>query len=109
MSLRRSELWERTLYRTCGNPVSNGREGGKTGECAKVRTEVASPLGNCRGGTGSTRTSFLTRSSMRVINIVSDRSSVRDPNREGALRSNYERTPYDHCSTLITAMIGAIK
>ena len=28
----------------------NGREGGKTGECAKVRTEVASLLGNFRGG-----------------------------------------------------------
>ena len=30
--------------------MSNGREGGKTGECAKVRTEVASLTGNFRKG-----------------------------------------------------------
>ena len=56
---------------------------------------------------GSTKTRFLTRSSMRVIDIVSDRSSARYLNREGATESTYETTPYGHCNTLITAMIGA--
>ena len=44
-----------------------------------------------------------------MIDIVSDRSNARYLNREGATESTYERTPYDHCSALITAMIGAIK